>query len=193
MLKPNRVEEWTSWTHPRYIPSEHGGLISFVHMSGMPFSTYAADPSGKNMIGVQMHDVYDFDNPQAQRRPAGRRVHDIMDEQIKIIVQGEIVTDFIHPDATGQIYSGRVAYAGPSGLFTHDSSFGGDIVGIFLSDLTLDSRDVMIEGDIFKRDEIVHNSDGTYQLMTLGYPRKMVTSPGYARVRLKLRGSPGDS
>jgi len=172
-LKPIRVEECLAWTHPRYQPSEHGGLVSFVEMSGMPFSTYAADPSGIQMIGVQRHDVYDFDDSQHQRYPRGRIVHDIFDDQIRIIVRGEITTNFIHPDSANNIASSIIAYAGPSGLFTHDSSFSGDIVGMFLSEISGGEQSVMVEGDVFN------------------YPRKSVTTPGYAKVRLKFYGSPG--
>ena len=186
MLKPARVEEYLAWAEPRYQPAEHGGLISYVEMSGMPFSTYAYDPSGIQMMGVQRHDCYDFDNLRTQNVPTSRIINDIFEDRIRLIVRGEITTNFIHPDAEGNIAAGTTAYAGPSGLFTHDSSFGGDIVGIFLSEITGGSQSVMVEGDIFKRTEVVHNDDGTYQLMTLGYPRKSVTTPGYAKLRLKF-------
>jgi hypothetical protein len=190
-LKPDRVETQLSWTHPRYIPSEAGGLVSFVYMSGMPFSIYASDSSGVQMMGVQRHDVYDFDQPSKQPRPSARTVHDIH-EQIRVIVKGDVTTNFIHPDSANNIATGTTAYAGPSGLFTHDSSLGGDIVGMFLSEITADSKDVMVEGDIWKRDEVVHNSDGTHVIMGLGFPRKQVTTPGYAKVRIMFHGSPGN-
>jgi hypothetical protein len=162
-------------------------------MSGMPFSTYADNPSGLAMIGVQLLDVYDFDNPQTQRCPRGRKVGDIFNSRTKVLVQGMIETDFLHPDTTGQISAGVTAYAGPSGLFTHDSSFGGEIVGMFWSDMTVNSHDIMIEGDIYQRQEVVRNIDGTYSTETVGYPRKFVTSPGYAKVRVKLSGSTGNT
>jgi len=187
-LKPARTERYLSWTYPRYQPAEEGGLISFVQMSGMPFSTYAPDPSGYSMIGVQRHPVYDYDRPDKQPRPSARITHDIMNEQIRIIIKGEITTNFIHPDSVNQIRSGTPAYAGPSGLFTHDRDFSGDLVGIFLSEISGGSQYVMVQGDIWKRTEIVHNPDGTYVHMGLGYPRKWVTTPGFAKVRLDIYG-----
>ena len=193
MLKPNRTEEWVTRTYPRYIPSEQGGLITYVTMSGMPFSTYADNPSGLAVIGVQLLDVYDFDNPQIQRPPMARNVGDIFSSRTKVLVQGTIETDFLHPDTTGQIAAGVIAYAGPSGLFTHDSSFGGEIVGMFFGDMKVDSHDIMIEGDIYRRQEVVRSLDGTYSTETVGYPRKFVTSPGYVKVRVKLSGSTGNT
>ena len=186
MLRPQRQEMWVDHEfHPKYKPGEAGGLLSIVKASGINFSEYVSDPSGVTMMGVQRNDVVEFDRPDIQRRPINRMVHDIF-EPIEIIIEGEIETNFIHPDSANEIYSGRLAYAGPSGLFTHDPSFGGYMVGVFMSDLKADSKAVCVEGGGVYRQEVVRYTDGTYETIDAGFPIKTVTTPGFATIRLDL-------
>lgn len=186
MLRPQRQELWIDREfHPKFKPGEAGGLVSLVRASGLTFSEYAYDPSGVPMMGVQRVDVEEFDRPDIQRRPLGRIVKDIF-EPIEIIIQGEIETNFIHPDSANEIYSGRLAYAGPSGLFTHDDSFGGFCVGVFMSDLKVDQKCVVIEGGGVYRQEFVRYTDGTHEIIDAGFPLKTVTTPGFATIRLDL-------
>jgi hypothetical protein len=186
----------------RYIPAEAGGLISLVQASGIDFSVYAPNPSGVTAIGVQLHDVIEFDQPptkdefstrniQIYPRPTHRKVHDLF-ELLHAVCQGEIWTNFIHPDASP--YSGATAYVGPSGLFTTDSSFGGDIAGLFISELRSDPRDVYIEGGGFYRQQVERLSDGTYRTISVGCPRKTVRTPGFAGIKLEIEyGTGGNS
>lgn len=184
MLRPQRQELWVDREfHPKFKPGERGGLLSIVKASGLNFAQYAADPSGIPMMGVQTHDVIEFDRPDIQRRPFGRIVHDIY-EPIEIIMAGDIETNFIHPDA--EVFSGQIAYAGPSGLFTHDSSFGGYRVGVFMSDISADEKAVVVEGGGFYRQEFVRYTDGTHEVIDAGFPIRTVVTPGFATIRLDL-------
>jgi len=188
-LRPTRVERSIDRdAHERYIPAEAGGLVSFTSASGVDFSTYAADPSGVNIIGVQRHDVIENDRPDLFPRPKTRKIQYTWTDKVWIITKGMVSTNFIHPDSVNEIAAGVTAYAGPSGLFTHDSSFGGRIVGYFVDDLDVEECVVVVEGGGYYRQEIYTDpSTGERSLENRGYPRKLVTTPGWAKVRLAIQ------
>jgi len=191
-LKPFRIE---SYIKPdgdeRYIPAEAGGLISTMQASGVPYSVYAADPSGLNIAGIQRHDVIENDRPDLFPRPRTRKIQYTWTEKIWIITQGMVITNFIHPDSVNEVAAGVTAYAGPSGLITHDPSFNGRIVGYFVADLVREDQVVVVEGGGFYRQEIyVDPSTGDRTLEDRGYPRKLVTTPGWAQVRLAIENGP---
>jgi len=187
-LRPIRTESVIKRdAHPRWIPAEAGGLVSFTAASGVDYSIYAADPSGVNIIGIQRHDVIENDRPDLFPRPRTRKIQYTWTEDLLVITKGMVVTDFIHPDATG-IVAGATAYAGPSGLVTTDSSFNGRIVGYFEDDLVVDSHAVLVEGGGYYRQEFYTDPNtGERSLEDRGYPRKTVTSPGWAKLRLAIQ------
>ena len=187
-LRPTRIESDIIFdAHERWIPAEAGGLISYTQASGVDYSIYAADPSGVDIIGIQRHDVFENDRPDLFPRPKTRKLQYTFTDKIYIISRGMVVTNFVHPDSVNSIAAGVRAYAGPSGLVTHDSSFNGQIVGYFEEDLVLNSQEVLIEGGGYYRQEIYHNpATGERSLVSVGYPRLFVTTPGWAKLRLTL-------
>jgi len=188
-LRPLRTETEILYDgHERYIPAEAGGLVSLITASGVDYSTYIADPSGVNMIGIQRHDVIENDRPDLFPRPRFRKMQYTWTEKISVITKGTITTNFVHPDSVNHIAAGVTAYAGPSGLVTHDSSFGGSSIGYFTNDLAVDSRVVDVEGGGYYRQEIYTDpSTGERSLEDRGYPRKLVTTPGWATLRLMIK------
>jgi hypothetical protein len=187
-LRPTRVESVIEFNgHERWIPAEAGGLISYSAASGVDISVYAADPSGVNAIGIQRHDVIENDRPDLFPRPRTRKIQQTFTDKIFIITKGEVTTNFIHPDSEGYIYAGVTAYAGPSGLITHDASYKGNIIGYFMADLVADERTVMIEGGGYYRQEIYTDpSTGERSIVDVGYPRTSVTTPGWVKIRLAI-------
>jgi len=174
---------------------EAGGIVS-VSPSGNRYVTYAETVDSETLpIGIQLNDVEELDlskqyHPAMQRRV--RRV-DQPGATVGISRHGIFDTNFVHPDA--QPYSGRKAYLGPSGLLTHDASFGGPCIGFFQSNLNDDlpglpkySGSITIYGGGFFRREVFIKDPGQAPYVTsVGSEPVKLTSPGWVRISIRLR------
>lgn len=97
---------------------------------GVALATYAANPSGKMVLGVLMQDMVNKDLTQTH-------INFFKDEvqkggKVQIWTAGTVVTDKIFPGLTPT--AGATAYAGPSGLFHTTTGAGAyPVAGVFLS------------------------------------------------------------
>lgn len=93
-------------------------------------ATYAANPSGKTVLGVLMCDMVNLDLTRQKENVYKEEVQ--KGGKVTIWTKGWVVTDMIYPGHT--IAAGNKAYIGPSGLIGNVDVVGGnDVVGKFLS------------------------------------------------------------
>lgn len=93
-------------------------------------ATYAANPSGKTVLGVLMCDMVNLDLTRQKENVYKEEVQ--KGGKVTIWTKGWVVTDMIYPGHT--IAAGNKAYIGPSGLIGNVDVIGGnDVVGKFLS------------------------------------------------------------
>jgi len=122
---------YQDFDHPR--TSERGGVLTITNaISGIQWADYSVDPSGLTVLGIKAND-HEWIERCRQTNPGSVRRVDPIDGRALAITEGEVVTDWVHPDFASEIGIGDIAYAGPSGLLINDSSYGGKKVGIFKS------------------------------------------------------------
>ncbi len=175
---------------------EAGGMLSYVMSSGVPVVGYITDLSEEVFpMGIQLHNVEHMDegyafNPWIQR---GVRRVSKPNEPVSFSAHCEIDTNFIHPSATP--HSGKKAYLAPSGLITDDASFGGPLIGVFVSSindtgvagLPRSISPITIFGGGFVRGSYMKKiSIGKFEIQEPSIEKVVIMSPGWARVRVTL-------
>lgn len=122
---------YIDFDHPR--TSERGGVLTITNVvSGVQWADYSVDPSGLAILGIKAND-HEWIERCRQTNPGSIKRVDPYEGRALAITEGEVVTDWVHPDFANEIGIGDIAYAGPSGLLINDSSYGGKKVGIFKS------------------------------------------------------------
>lgn len=184
-LQPDRqiqqvnIDFWCPWTQ------ERGGILSWAQSSGIYHVEYAFNPSGAKVVGIQLNDV---ENVNFVRQPFQQylREIDVPFAIVGVAEKGDFVTDWVLP--VGTIQQGDFAYAGPSGMITNSSAFGGQVVGKFLGLLQPDEHLVVLRGLGFSRQYIDPMSK---QLVWENNPAdsKMLVSAGYIKVRIDMGAS----
>lgn len=131
-LKAYRSENQKNYdlVHPR--TSERGGVLTIIQASGIDYADYSIDPSGKTVLGIKAND-HEWIELWRQEDPTKIRRVTELDGIVWAIVEGEVITDWVHPDYAASIKAGDVAYAGPSGTLVNTDDYAGGKVGIFLS------------------------------------------------------------
>ena len=143
---------YQDFDHPR--TSERGGVLTITaEVSGVQWADYSVDPSGLTVIGIKAND-HEWIERDRQPFPGSiKRVNYVCGPAL-IITEGEVITDWVHPDFANRIGIGDIAYAGPSGTLVNDTSYGGQRVGTFQSTVGAahfglnhhDSYNVLFEG-----------------------------------------------
>jgi len=171
------VDYVTPWTQ------ERGGILCFGSASGITIVEYAADPSGRKPIGVQLNDI-EHVNFSREFHPQRIRNTDIPFGTAGTAMEGDFETDWVH--LVGSVSPGDSAYVGPSGTFTNSTVFGGARVGHFTSSLKPDPHTVTYRGLGFSRQFIDPVSK---QLIWENNPadRVLIATPGFIRVHLNQR------
>lgn len=167
---------------------EAGGIVSYVASSGVQVVGYIADITSTEVfpIGVQLHNVEIMDegymfNPWVDR---GVRRVSKPNEPVAISAHCIVETNFIHPNATPN--SSKKAYLAPSGLITDDASLGGQHIGYFMSDLFGGQSTIVVCGGGWVRGDYMKKVGDVFEIQQPSIEKVMITSPGYARVRIKI-------
>lgn len=120
-LKPDR--EFTKWEmgyKAGAVAAVKGGLVSAttptsgVGYNGVGVATYAANPSGAQVLGVALDEVVDY-GAKLARNPYAETVN--LNGQLSIGSEGWCVTDMVYPGQT--IVAGQAAFLGQSGFFSN--------------------------------------------------------------------------
>lgn len=179
-LRPERQTQQVNIDFPCPWTQERGGILSWAQASGMYYAEYAFNPSGVKSIGIQLNDV---ENVNFTRQPFQQylRDMDIPCSRVGVATKGDFLTDWIYP--VGTIQQGDVAYAGPSGMFTNSSNFGGQAVGKFLGVLQPKPHLVFLRGLGFSRQYI---DSRTKTLVWENNPADAIRlpTPGYIKIRI---------
>jgi hypothetical protein len=174
---------------------ERGGLLSYVASSGVTVIGYLDTiTTGTIPLGIQLHDVEHIDEGyQFNPMYRGHREVNKIGESLAFSPHCIVDTNFIHPNA--QPHSGKKAYLAPSGLITDDPSLNGYCVGHFMSSLNdpdvaglpTTSDVITIKGGGFVRGSYMKKvSRGKFEIQEESIENVTLTSPGWARVRIKL-------
>lgn len=181
MLKPIRQQHALTLDYCTPDTSERGGVLHFVEVSGIQMVRYLENPSGYFAAGIQFHDVEYIDY---SRQVDPRRNRETTDpySAVGIITNGEFITDWIH-NPSGTIMPGTRAYAGPSGTITNVNTYGGCLLGYFMSTLTPVTKTLVYRGLGFSTS---YMDPITKQVVTENDPanRTLVISDGHAKVRI---------
>ena len=182
MLRQARVVEKLNTSYFTIDTSERGGILSMVTVSGIQTVRYADNPSGLWAVGIQYNDV-EYINLSRQLDPRRLREVDTICSTVGILYNGIIETDWIH--VSGTIQAGTKAYAGPSGLITNLSTYGGSQIGYFLGPLEANRHLLIMQGKGFST---TYMERGTHNIVTENNPDniKYAISDGFAKVRIKL-------
>jgi len=162
---------------------ERGGILSFGSASGITIVEYAANPSGRRPLGVQMNDI-EHVNFSREYHPQRIRNTDIPFGTAGAATEGDFETDWVH--LIGSASPGDAAYAGPSGTFTNSASFGGVRVGHFTSSLKNDPHTVTYRGLGFSR-QFVHPVSKLIVWENNPADRVLIATPGFIRVHINQR------
>jgi hypothetical protein len=174
---------------------EAGGILSWVASSGVEVIDYVDNPAEAQPLGVQLHNVEIMDETYMYNPWRDRGVRQVSKpgEQLAFSSHCEIDTNFIHPNATP--HSGKKAYLGPSGLITDDASFGGEVIGRFLSSLNdvnsaglpKTSGWITIHGGGFVRGDYMKKvGPGKFEIQQESIELFRIVSPGWARVKIDI-------
>lgn len=194
MLGPTRQIRDLNLNFVKNRAGEAGGIVAYVERSGVLVCGYVDTVVDAIPLGVQLNNVEGM-NLSRQYHPAiqrGVRRVDMPNTTVGLSRDCTIDTNFVHPDA--QPYSGRKAYLAPSGLVTHDSSFGGPQIGIFLSDindaniagLPRGSGYITIFGGGWYRPQVFSWSNGLPTITTEGELATQLVSPGFVRLKVDV-------
>lgn len=181
-LKPIRQVEQVNVDFICPFTQERGGIASLLVASGMYMASYAYSASGARPLGIQLNDLQNIDLSR-QIDPRRLEMTDFPCGIVGLSMQGDYTTDWIYP--VGTITTGDIAYVGPSGMFTNDSSLGGNEVGKFLSSVVSDPHTVTFQGLGFTR-EFVDPCDKTIKIENDPKDAILLATPGYIKVRVKL-------
>ena len=169
----------TPWTQ------ERGGCLSVVVNSGMYIAEYSANPSGNFILGIQLNDIEWMNLSRQYHRtyshPAA--MTDVPCGTVGVCVQGDFVTDWIYP--VGTISRGDAAYAGPSGMFTNSSLFGGEQIGKFIGPLRSDPHCVIYRGMGFSR-QFMDTCDKEIKWENNPEDATLLATPGYIKIRIDV-------
>lgn len=171
------IDYITPWTQ------ERGGILSFGVASGMIIVEYAANPTGRIPIGIQLNDI-EYINYSREYSPQRIRNTDVPCGTAGVGMEGDFETDWVH--LIGAVLPGDLAYAGPSGTFTNSDSFGGARVGHFISSLKSNPHTVVYRGLGFSRQLV---DPCTKQIVWENNPADstLIATPGFIRVHLNQR------
>jgi hypothetical protein len=134
-LKPDREEFHYDISWYMDTPAERGGVVCVqtAGSGGYPGNaynvvTYAANPSGRNPIGVLLYDVVNYDPSRQHGNPYRMQV--LVGYKVALIKDGHVTTNMI--DSGSSPVGGETAYLGASGLFSLTQATGAKPVGQFL-------------------------------------------------------------
>jgi hypothetical protein len=186
-LRPERQTQQVNIDYQCPWTQERGGILSWVQASGIYFAEYAFNPSGVHSIGIQLNDV---ENVNMTRQPFQQYIRniDIPMARVGVATQGDFLTDWVYP--VGTINPGDLAYAGPSGMITNSASFGGEVVGKFLSVLTPKPHTVTLRGMGFSR-QYIDTTKPSKPLIWENNPADAIrlATPGFIKVRIDMGAS----
>lgn len=181
-LRPDRQTQQVNIDFPCPWTQERGGILSWMQASGMYFVQYAFDPSGAKCLGLQLNDI---ENVNFVRQPFQQYIRDIDLPMARVgaATEGDFLTDWIYP--VGQINQGDLAYAGPSGMITNSSAFGGELIGKFIGILIPKPHWVTLRGLGFSRQYI---DPVTKILVWENNPADAIrlATPGFIKIRIDL-------
>lgn len=187
-LRPDRQTQQVNIDYPCPWTQERGGILTWEpsQASGI-FVQYAFNPSGVHFAGLQLNDI---ENVNMTRQPFQQYIRDIdiPMARVGVATQGDFVTDWVYP--IGSISPGDIAYVGPSGMVTNSPSFGGEVVGKFLSILTPDRHLVTLRGLGFSR-QYIDVTQPSKPLVWENNPadRLLLVTPGYIKLRVDMGAS----
>jgi len=162
---------------------ERGGIASFGAASGVTIAEYAADPSGRKPIGIQLNDI-EHVNLSRQYHPQRIRNIDVPCGTVGVAMEGDFETDWVH--LIGSVFPGDKAYVGPSGTVTNSNSFGGVHIGHFLSALESKPHTVVYRGLGFSRQLV---DPITKAIVWENNPDDsvLIATPGFIKVHINQR------
>lgn len=186
-LRPERQVQQVNIDYPCPYTQERGGALCWVYASGMYFVEYAFDPNGVHFAGLQLNDI---ENVNFTRQPFQQYIRDIDIPMARVggATKGDFTTDWIYP--VGTINQGDLAYVGPSGMITNSASFGGEVIGKFLSILTSGPHTVTLRGMGFSR-QYIDTTQPSKPLVWENNPADKIAlaTPGFIKVRIDMGAS----
>lgn len=175
---------------------EAGGVLSYVMSSGVEVVGYISSFEDEICpLGIQLHNVEVMDEGYMYNPSQDRGVRRVSkpNEPVSLSADCEIDTNFIHPNANPD--SSKKAYLAPSGLITDDPSFGGPVIGRFVSSLN-DTQiaglpnsivPITIYGGGWVRGQYMKKvGPGQFEIQEESIENVKIMSPGWARVRIKI-------
>ncbi len=190
LLSTRQIFEVTT-DYQQVFSGERGGCVSIGSFSGLIACAYHVNPSGHIPLGIQMADI-EFLDLSREFHPGGwgrgqREVGQPMD-QILIVSEGELITDFVHVDGYQDIRPGTTAYLGPSGMLSSLPDWSGYQVGRFLSSVggqglpQHDSNQVMVMGG-----GLSYSYGTPYGQTIIVNPTDIrAYTPGWVKIRISL-------
>jgi len=186
-LRPDRQTQQVNIDFPCPWTQERGGVLGWAQASGMYYLEYAFDPSGVHIAGLQLNDI---ENVNMTRQPFQQYIRniDIPFAIVGVATQGDFLTDWIYP--VGAINQGDIAYAGPSGMITNSSTFGGEVIGKFIGVLIPKPHWVTLRGMGFSR-QYIDTSKHSKPLIWENNPADAIrlATPGFIKVRIDMGAS----
>jgi len=186
-LRPERQTQQVNIDYPCPWTQERGGVLTWTQASGINFVEYAFDPSGVHFAGLQLNDI---ENVNMTRQPFQQylRTIDIPFARVGVATQGDFTTDWIYP--VGTIHQGDLAYVGPSGMITNSAALGGEVIGKFLSPLTVKPHFVTLRGMGFSR-QYIDTTLPSKPLVWENNPTDAIrlATPGFIKVRVDMGAS----
>ena len=131
-LKGLRTTSWINCEFPHTRTSERGGVLTLTTISGVPYAEYSINPSGLSVLGIKLDDHEWIEDLRQSDPTRIRRVKEYF-STTRALVEGDIITDWVHPDYANSIKPGDFAYPGPSGTIINTTDYSTVRVGIFMS------------------------------------------------------------
>lgn len=160
-----------------YDTAQRGGILTYASISGIDTARYHDNGYDLVPLGIQLQDV--------EYLPRNRNLKDVIGqfEIMDILRKGQIVTNWILK--VGIIAPGDTAFVGPSGLITNDSSFGGDVIGKFMTFFVPKIETLTYRGLGIRR---TYQDPITKEIIFENDSRDVIniTSTGYAKVSIDI-------
>ena len=188
-LKPQMQIRLIDEDFPHFRTSERGGVLTLSTVSGIDYADYSINPSGKLCLGIKLNDHEWIEDDRQNDQSKYRRVES-MYGPAKIALEGDVITDWVHPDYSASIKTGDVAYVGPSGTLINSNDYNSDIVGMFQSKVNSshyglnhhDSYLVLFEGGGLT---YTWMDPDTHEVTTINATQTRIPIGGWVRLRIK--------
>jgi len=189
-LKPERNTRFVNYDFPHPRTSERGGVLTLTSYSGIYYADYTIDPSGLSILGIKLDD-HEWIEDDRQEDPARLRRVERYFGNTRVLVYGDIITDWIHPDYSASIRPGDSAYPGPSGTIINTTDYSNKVLGTFLSTVGASmyaleghsSYTVLLEGGGL---EYIWMEPHTHIVQHINAAKTFVPIGGWVKLRIDL-------